>query len=143
MPKIIIYLLLVIVIFIGIILVYININKTKTITINNKYYKVEVVTDLLSKTKGLSNREKLTNIDGMLFVYSAPEIQNFWMKDMRFDLDLIWINNNKIIGLTKNISFKDQFRQYSSALPCDWVLEVPSGKVDQEHWQIGDTITLK
>src|SRR3989338_5410577 len=69
---------------------------------NNKIF-VQVVKTPEELTKGLSGREKLTDDQGMLFIFDRPGNYGFWMKEIKFDLDLIWIKENKIIGITPNV----------------------------------------
>ena len=42
----------------------------------------------------------------MLFRFSQAEKYSFWMKDMRFPLDIIWIKNREVVHIEKNISEK-------------------------------------
>jgi uncharacterized protein len=39
----------------------------------------------------------------MLFPFDQPTTPSFWMKDMRFSIDIIWINNGRIIGIEQNL----------------------------------------
>jgi len=43
----------------------------------------------------------------MLFAMSEDDMQNFWMKGMLFPIDIIWIENARVIGCEKNISPSD------------------------------------
>src|SRR5438105_2667421 len=64
---------------------------------------VQIISSAQDKEKGLSGRDNMETNQGMLFDFSSnPSAPSFWMKDMKFDLDLIWISNNKIISITKN-----------------------------------------
>lgn len=57
------------------------------------------------KIAGLSNRVNLPEDKGMLFVFEDTEKQCFWMRNMRFNLDIIWLDDQKTITKTKeNIS---------------------------------------
>jgi uncharacterized membrane protein (UPF0127 family) len=46
------------------------------------------------QVKGLSVKDHLKENEGMLFVYEQPTRQGFWMKDMRFPIDIIWLDSN-------------------------------------------------
>ncbi len=72
-------------------------------------------------------------------------MRTFWMKDMLFDIDMIFINDNKIVDIAKNMPKPkpwDWPATYSSKNPADMVLEVNAGLSDANNWQIGDIITL-
>lgn len=65
--------------------------------------------------KGLSIKNNLTNNEGMLFPFNTTGDYSFWMKDMKFPLDIIWINsNNEIVHIEKNLQ------------PCIFILFCPS-----------------
>lgn len=94
--------------------------------------------------KGLSNRESLENVDGMLFIFPYSHIPLFWMKDTKFALDMIWINRGVIVDITKDVpvSTSDKLPTYSPKSPADNVLEVPSGWSDAHNIKVGDTVFL-
>lgn len=93
-------------------------------------FRLEFVSDDESRRAGLSNRDNLCDECGMLFEFSDKEKLTFWMKDMRFDLDIIWISDNKVIGIEKNVS-KDLKGTVSSPDLADKVLEINAGKSDE------------
>jgi len=107
---------------------------------------VEIRTDAKGMAKGLSGRMSLPQDRGMLFVFPDSRPRNFWMKDMRFALDFVWINDNQIVGFDKNVpppaktGGKPAVVYFPSL--ADWVLEVNAGFIDTHHLQIGDTVVL-
>ena len=113
----------------------------KNLTIHNITIKVEIADTPISRERGLSGRTSLSDGRGMLFVYSAPGFYSFWMKDMNFPIDIIWIDEAKtIIGITKNISpvtFPETFQPPSLA---KYILEVNAGWPDKNLIQIGDLV---
>ena len=98
--------------------------------------------------EGLSGRPGLTNDQGMLFDFGSLQNPSFWMKDMKFNLDFVWIANGKIIYITKNVSAPPagtsdgQLKLYNSPSPVDWVLEVSAGWADGNKIKIGDEVRL-
>lgn len=101
---------------------------------------VEVAETEEKRTRGLSGREKLLDIEGMLFVFETPARHTFWMKDMKFDLDIIWINNKKIVDITENVSHNNQQVIYSPKVPVNMVLEVNAGFVKKNEIKIEDHV---
>jgi uncharacterized membrane protein (UPF0127 family) len=83
-----------------------NQSPPKGITIPNDRYLqarvivngVELNADLAvteeQQTKGLAVKDHLKENEGMLFVYEQPSRQEFWMKDMKFPIDIIWLDSN-------------------------------------------------
>jgi len=113
----------------------------KVISINNAPLTVEVVDEPHEQVQGLSDRDSLDRDHGMLFVFSQPSKPGFWMKDMRFSLDLIWIDENgTITEITPNVS-PDTFPQtFFPAFPVKYVLEVNAGWSKDNSIQTGDKI---
>ncbi len=107
------------------------------ITLGEKTLSVEVVNSPESMTLGLSGRDTI-GADGMLFIFPQRGIPRFWMKDMRFDLDMVWIDGNRVIDISKNVPKPAEnvvlLPKYSPKSPASLVLEIPAGKV--EEWGI-------
>src|SRR5258708_9453014 len=108
---------------------------------------VEPVTDEAKMEQGLSGRTALQDNQGMLFDYGpgASLVPAFWMKEMKFNLDFIWIKNNRVVEITKNVaapsSPEEQLKLYSPKQSIDSVLEVNAGWSERNRIQINDTIT--
>lgn len=94
--------------------------------------------------KGLSDRTDLGNLDGMLFVFPQNHIPIFWMKNMHFAIDIIWIENGKVIDITTNapVETADKLPTYSPRAPVNLVLETRAGWVADNNITIGDQLTL-
>jgi len=92
---------------------------------------------------GLSGHDLLLPNEGMLFVFEEPDIYGFWMKDMTFAIDIVWINENKeIIYAEENVlpeSYPGIFQPTSNAL---YVLEVPSGVFSKNKLKVGGTASF-
>ncbi len=108
-------------------------------------FTVELATTTMEKTRGLSYRASLADGSGMLFTFS-PGIQNFWMKDMNFPIDIIWIAEDKVVGFVKNAEPQPgaslwELTIYNSPDGVDRVLEVNAGIVAKDNIKIGDLVT--
>ncbi len=86
---------------------------------------------------------------GMLFDFVATQTvgkKQFWMIDMQFNLDMIWIANNKIIGIDKNVPApplgtpEEKLPRYPSPGPIEYALEVNTGWSDAHDIKIGDAV---
>lgn len=113
------------------------------IEINGTALDIEIAKDLTQQVKGLSGRQSLPEDRGMLFVYNEPQNLSFWMKDMNFAIDIIWIGSDwRVIDITQNArpnSFPKRFRPSSSA---QYVLEVNSGFVEGNNIKRRDIIKV-
>ena len=59
----------------------------------DQVFMVEVATEAQARQLGLSGRERLAPVAGMWFVMPVPGWHGFWMKDMRFAIDLVWVSD--------------------------------------------------
>src|SRR3990167_3839192 len=76
----------------------------KFIIINNHKIYIEIADTSEKRAQGLSNRDSLPEDHGMLFIFDTYQKSAFWMKDMRFPIDIIWIRDDIIVDITKNVS---------------------------------------
>ena len=120
--------------------VFISVKKTeKKIALGNCEFKIEEVVNDEARAKGLSDRNNLCDDCGMLFVFDKLGNYGFWMKDMRFDLDMAWIVGDKVVDIDKNIS-KDSGETFYAKQKVDKVLEINSGKAEACRIEVGDKI---
>jgi uncharacterized membrane protein (UPF0127 family) len=82
----------------------------------------------------------------MLFIFPQTQAQTFWMKDMLFPLDFVWIANQKVVQINTDVPApKDRFSPpvvITSTEPVDQVLEVNSGFVFKNSITVGDKVML-
>lgn len=122
--------------------------KSSQVVINTLNVDADIAATSKDQAKGLSGRESMPISKGMLFVFDQPGHYMFWMKDMKFALDMIWMDENKkVIFISKDAS-PEPGKKDSELLrytPSDqqaqvkYVLEVNAGLSDLNHVQIGDT----
>jgi uncharacterized membrane protein (UPF0127 family) len=123
--------------------------STETLSVDGAAFIVEMATSALAQTRGLSFRPSLGANDGMLFVFSTGTTQTFWMKDMNFPLDMIWISGDTIDGFTQNVPAPAPGAQlwelpiYPSPANTDKVLEVNAGTVAKYDMKVGDRVTIR
>lgn len=113
-----------------------------TLEINDVKIDLEIADTFEAQRQGLSDREELANNTGMLFVWEEKQIKNFWMKNMHFPLDIIWIDGNKIVHISENLPPEGEMPQnhYSSIVPVNNVLEVNAGFCAEHDIKIGDEV---
>ena len=129
----------------AIIVFFVEINKNlkpteTTIIINGHKIMVELARTPDEQYQGLSNRDKLCTNCGMLFIFPQAAIQTFVMRNMRFPLDIVFINNDRVIKISPNLLPEGANPQtlYSSDVPVNYVLELNSGYTDQYNINVGD-----
>lgn len=120
---------------------------TNTVTVNDATFNVEIASTSVEQARGLSYRASLGTNDGMLFIFGSSSIQHFWMKDMNFPLDMIWVSGNTVVGFVQNAEPKPgasllSLPIYTSPDKTDKVLEVNAGVVARYNIKVGDTIAI-
>ncbi len=137
-------LVLFLIIFIATILL-INNNQNNGVCIENKKcFSVTLAETLKEKQIGLSETRVLLEDEGMFFVYSNPTQASFWMKEMNFSIDIIWIDENlEIIGVEKNLEpcqNEKVCKVFYSPQEILYILEINSGLSEDYDFELGDRI---
>lgn len=118
-------------------------NYSHKITIGKKSLQIEIADTPAKLSRGLSGRESLCPDCGMLFVFDKPLVPSFWMKDMKFPLDIIWIKDDQVIGIISDLPpLKSNAKPiyYHSPQPINYVIEVNSGWAQSRKIKIGDRV---
>lgn len=116
------------------------------VRINDLVITAEVAKTPEAKSKGLSGRENLAPNSGMLFVFDREDRFGFWMKDVKFPIDIIWIDDTKrIADITHSAQPEPRvpdnlLRIYRGSVPVLYVLEVPAGTAVANNLRIGDRL---
>jgi uncharacterized membrane protein (UPF0127 family) len=114
----------------------------KEVCIKNTCIRVVVASTELERQKGLMFRHSLPEDEGMLFVFEEEKIHAFWMKNMQFPLDIIWIDAAKrIVDIYKNaLPCQDTCEALTPQVPARFVLEVNAGFVEENKIKAGDIL---
>ena len=122
-----------------------NFTNSPSATIKDKTFKLLVAKSDEEKQVGLSRHENLPADSGMIFLFDEPNIYSFWMKDMKFPIDILYINGDRIVTIYKN-----QKPERSGNPPvltpkeeADKVLEINAGLSDKYKFLEGDKIKFE
>lgn len=111
----------------------------KIVRIGDAEVMAELAVTPHEKSEGLSGREALSAGEGMFFVFEGPRRYSFWMKDMSFAIDIIWIDENKeVIDITYDARPDSYPFQFQPRYPAQYALEVKSGWAQSRGVQVGD-----
>ena len=122
--------------------------KQQSIRINNVNIKAEVSDTEVLRARGLGGRDQIATDSGMLLVFPQSQKYQFWMKGMKFPIDMIFIDQGKVVDILKNLSAPAQSQKdndlpiYKSVVPMDMVLEVNAGFADANDIKVGDSVFL-
>ena len=112
-------------------------------TSTGKKISVEVADTVEKRSLGLGKRSGLENGWGMLFVFEKRKQHGFWMKDMEFPLDIIWLDNHRIAYILRNVQ-----PAKSGVIPPvmtppvagNFVLEIDAGRANELKLQVGQSL---
>jgi uncharacterized membrane protein (UPF0127 family) len=120
------------------------------ITVGTQTLHIDIATSTQDMAQGLSDRLNMGDDQGMLFDFKSSQLPTFWMKDMNFPLDFLWISQGKIISITSNAaaapknsdgSFDDSHLPlYTPPSAIDEVLEVNAGWAQKNNIIVGDVV---
>lgn len=95
-------------------------------------------TDAL-REQGLSGTASLSGEEAMLFIFDRPDTYSFWMKDMQYPIDIIWLDSAKRIVFIKPHAEPASYPEaFKPNVPALYVIEVTDGFAERHHLQIGD-----
>ena len=106
-------------------------------------FDVELADTIWSRAKGLMHRDDLEHSGGMIFVYDSETPVTFWMKNVAFPLDLIFISKTgAVVKIHQNAKPFD-LTPIASKLPVTAVLEIGGGVSKSAQITVGDFIDMK
>lgn len=121
------------------------VDQFRLIEVGSAQLEVEIADTPSKWVKGLSSREGLVENRGMLFVFPKAEKRQFWMKGMKFPIDILWIRSDVVVGFEENIpppaDGEDPAIVVSPEL-VDRVLEVSAGLIQKLDVEVGDEVTF-
>jgi uncharacterized membrane protein (UPF0127 family) len=114
------------------------------VIISDKTVLVEIADEDAEIQKGLGDRISLADDAGMLFVFQKPLTPGFWMKDMKFPIDVVWIDENlTIVAISPSLAVESYPQSFAPPVPVKYVLEVNSGLSAYNGWLPGDTVEIQ
>ena len=113
------------------------------VRIGKSVFSVEMADTESAREQGLGYRDALCKTCGMMFVFDHADTYAFWMKGMRFPLDILWIRDGSIVHIERSVDFHDQHAVYSPSQPADRVLELNAGICEKANMREGDTVVFE
>ncbi|MCX6763582.1 MAG: DUF192 domain-containing protein [Candidatus Moranbacteria bacterium] len=119
-------------------------NEFKIVKINGIEFQAQTASSSAQRSRGLSGRKNLGDNCAMLFLFPQAGNYQFWMRGMKFDIDMIWVSGLEVVQIDSNVSYErgaDEIR--NSRVPADKVMELPAGTAEKIGLRIGDKIEIK
>lgn len=123
--------------------------KKNIVKVGNAAIEVEIAKTQEERKIGLAKYNDLPEGRGMLFVFDEKDVKpSFWMKDVKFPIDIIWIDNDEVIEITEKVpalvSSPPDYKipKYSPKQTIDYVLEIGGGGAAKKGIKVGDNVQL-
>ena len=141
-----IFIILVILISVGYI-IYGSFWTKATIKIGGQEIRALLADTYNHRLEGWSDRKDMGKFGGMLFVFPDRGQHAMVMRDMRFPLDIVWLDGNKVVDIAPNLPPQpgvpeDQLIVYMARTASTLVLELPAGFKDRTGLKIGDIVEI-
>jgi len=106
--------------------------------------EVRIAANQSQRITGLSDTESLGEGEGMLFVHEAEQEHTYVMRDMDFDLDIIFIAENRTITTIHHAPAPPEGESHSQKYSGQgtYVLEVNRGWANETGVSVGDRVEL-
>lgn len=115
--------------------------KKRSVTLGGVVITADIADSDVLRAQGLSGRAELAHGQGMLFIFDTLGTHGFWMKEMEFAIDLLWIDEHKVvIDYIKQFEPKTYPKVYYPNKVALYVLELPSGFIDAHNIKIGEQL---
>ena len=116
---------------------------TTTLKSGGKEYRLEIVSSPEARVAGLSGRKEMPRQHGMIFVFDTAAVQCIWMKDMRFSLDIVWLDAAKrIVHIERGVSPETYPQQFCPEQPARYVIELNAGEAARMGLKVGQALAL-
>lgn len=123
-----------------------NLVDNPKVIINNQTFKVEIADDEKEKQIGLSGKKTLPADKGLLFTFNKADYYSFWMKNMLFPIDIIFINGDKIVTIYENLqppTSEEDLSILQPEEPSDKVLEINANLSKKYNIKKGDKVKIE
>lgn len=125
-----------------------QVGTTTDISVKGLNIHAKVASTANQRKSGLSKIESIPFDEGMLFVFEQKGRYDFWMKDMKFPIDIIWMDENKkIVNISLDVKPQPmkpdkELTLYNSKYDVLYVLEINAGLTVANNLQVGDTVNF-
>lgn len=114
-----------------------------SVLLNNTRISLEIASNTASQIKGLSGRTSLPEGQGLLFIFSSAGFHGFWMKEMNFPIDIIWIDDSfKVVTIKADTNPQTYPKVFYPVSPARYVLEVNAGVASSSSLKEGEMLVF-
>lgn len=123
--------------------------ESMQVTIKDLVVQAKIADEAKEHQTGLADYSSFALGDGMIFVFDKSASYVFWMKDVEFAIDIIWIDDaKKIVDIAPNVppepnKGEKDLTRYKPKSDAKYVLEINAGLSALHNLQIGDQVAFE
>jgi uncharacterized membrane protein (UPF0127 family) len=121
-----------------------DVKNSTPVSVGAKTFYAKLARTDLEREKGLSGTDKLAENEAMLFVFDRESTWKIWMKDMKYPIDIVWINDEKkvvhAVRSARPESYPDRY--FMPSQDALYVLELPDGSVNKYGISTGKKVNF-
>lgn len=115
----------------------------KSVAIGTQTLKLQDANTSHEQITGLSGKKCIQKNQGMLFIFEKPGYYPFWMKDMRFPIDILWLSRDKqVIYVQRNVAPNSYPKSFTNTSPAEYVVELQAGQADSLDIKTGSKLNF-
>jgi len=108
------------------------------------YFSLLVAQSDEERKKGLSILPKLRRHEGMLFIFPSESLHGFWMKGMKFPIDIFWIRSDGSVCFIKRNAVPEEYPEiYKPDCKSRYVIELKAGVAEEDRIEKGDMFVFR
>ncbi len=105
--------------------------------------EIELADTQEKRMQGLSGRKDIADDYGMLFIFEEAAKHGFWMKDMLFAIDIVWLSDDgTIVHIEHSVSPASYPSVLAPAVPASFALETRAGYAKDHGWDTGTKLDI-
>ena len=117
------------------------VEELPTILVKGQPIRISIADTEETRQQGLSGRAGLAEDEGMLFVFPEDGKYAFWMKDMVFSIDILWLSGDgAVVYMAENVSPDTYPQNFQPLVSARYVLELPAGYAKEYNVVVGDLV---
>jgi uncharacterized protein len=119
-------------------------DQQQALRLHGHTYHISIMRTREELMRGLSGTNSLPANQAMVFVFPGDDKWAIWMKDMKYPIDIVWLDKNKlVVYLIKNAQPSSYPKtQFKPDRDTRYVIEFPSGTIDMTGIRVGDPAGL-
>jgi hypothetical protein len=107
-----------------------------TVRVGDSTFDVNIADSPFRRMRGLAGLEALPEDEGLLMLFGEKDTPTIWPKNLKFPIDIVWIDDSTVVGVEKNAIAESNFvldgiKLYIPGQPINKVLQINAGLADK------------